>query len=216
MRPAKALSCLLALFLLTFVVLAEDPVISYTKEIPGVGSAQCFKIGDNILVETNFNIELLFIGAATGSGFTHRGYVGPPAEFRDLVSAHFGPYQETQPAKMLLDLSNAQTSNPTKKYNNSLVGQVLAYDELLARSKRFKPEASGSIVTLLRRFAKQSKARAYFQQNLGRYNRLVEEYVDQYRFNHVKQLEAFFGNEMKGGSFLVVLSPAMNGRRRQG
>jgi len=211
MKPGKALCCLLALFLLTFTVLAEDPVISYTKEIPGIGSAQCFKIGANILVETNFNIELLFIGAATGSGFTHRGYVGPPAEFRDLVSDYFGPYQGTPAAKKLYDLSNVETSNPNKKYNNALVSQVLAYDELLARSKRFKPEASGSIVTLLRRFAEQSNARAYFQQNLGRYNRLVEEYAAQYRFNHVEQLEAFFGDEMKGGSFLVVLSPAMSG-----
>jgi hypothetical protein len=62
-------------------VYADDEIQKVPKKLDGIGKVSRYKIGDNIYVGTNFNVEMFFIAAATGSKFSHRGY-GKSYEFQ--------------------------------------------------------------------------------------------------------------------------------------
>lgn len=198
-----------------------DPSLaSDSKIIEGIGSLPSFQIADNVIVEPNFNLDTLFIATATGSNFTHEGYLYRNSyPINTAAKAFFSPYTSNENAKKLFALAQNE-DNKGKKFNGTVNEGILAYDQFLKDDliqsfelKRSFPWGASmeEYKNSVQAFAKETNATEFFKANLGLYQTMLNDYKKDINFNHVPRLEEFYGVSKANDKFVILLSSMMNG-----
>lgn len=211
----KRFFTLLLVVLLAFCcVYADDGIQKVPKKLNGIGKVSRYKIGDNIYVGTNFNVEMLFIAAATGSKFSHRGYGNSyELQITDRFIMYYSKYINNTYAKKLYEYSLTMTDNSSNKFSTSTVIDMLLYKEVLADGLNYSDVSvrDPKTRTEVASFYKETRSKKFLRKNLSLYNKMVDDFVTKYSFDHVKRLETFFGVTTSDEMFEIVLSPMMNG-----
>lgn len=206
---------IILLFILTGLTrtLAQDGPVKLPKSIPGIGEVTTYKIGENIYIGPNFNYDLLIIATLTGTGFSHSGYGNMDNPLLTRIKDQYQQYQDNKAAKRLAAMVAQIKYPPSKRFGNSIVEEVLAYEELCSTTLRHKlPQLTGtSVKKTVRSFGKTTQSENLLKADLDLYNQMIEAFVTKYDFNFVSSIEKFFGFEMKRDRFEVIVSPVMDG-----
>ncbi|WP_460000537.1 cell wall-binding repeat-containing protein [Paradesulfitobacterium aromaticivorans] len=192
-----------------------NPVITPVQTpIDGIGTVNSYKFSSNVAIEPNFNSDLLFISAATGSNFTIGGYSVRPgsSDIYEKAKTYFSKYANTSSAKTLYDLALGE-NNPPHKFIAPLY-EMLTYGMFLQDNTLYYQISTPGVpvIDTVSQFAKDTDATTFFKDNLLSYNNMVKQFVEgTLNFNYIKREEGFFGISLDKDQFEVVLSPFMNG-----
>lgn len=177
--------------------------------INGEASNIVDKVADNLHVRTGVNMDLLYIATETGGNFQNpQGYLLNQDAFgiNAAVKSYFGKYVSNESAKDLFNQA-MQVPNPPHKFVGSEFTDVLQSDE----GTLLQPSGPATWDTLSK-FESDTKATDFFTENRTRYEQMVQDFVKtDLNFNHVQQLQDFFGKNLSKDRFEIVLSTIENG-----
>lgn len=196
--------------------------------VDGVGLVNRYKIADNVSVGTNFNIDLLCISSAVGSGLKHPAYVSDNNNINNKIKAYFANVIDNKNAKKMFEVDLATSAaGSNSKFGSQPFGVMLGYDQILNNNLIYQVPymnnqiSKENIMTFqemkstLEQFAEESNAILFFKENREIYYNMVTEFVNNYNFNHVKRLEDFYGMDMSKNIFEIVLSATQIGGTAQ-
>jgi hypothetical protein len=204
----------LGVLLLFNCALADNEIRQFPREINGIGAVQYYQTGKNTYVGINPNLEMLYIATATGSGFTHPGYMRVPNEIVATIKSYYQPFQKNQYARKFNKLSQKYANIPQKKFSSQLTAEVLNYGPIFSPGRMSKGDprfAAMNIQEDLRRFYDETDSIRFWAENLPKYNEMTANFVARYRFDYVSELEDFFGVTKSTDKFEILLSPLYNG-----
>ena len=208
----------LYLLFLEFIILFFNPVFAETavncipREIEGIGTVYSYQTGKNTFIGVNFNLELLYIATATGSGFTHPAYCYVKNEFSDGVRAFYQKYTNNTEAINFDKLSLKFTYVPERRFPNQIVAEILSFKQVMDSQRVYRGNRKfASLGPSLRHFYHTTNSHLFFRNNLAKYNEMTKNFASKYSFNYPERLELFFGESKLNDRFEVILSPLYYG-----
>lgn len=213
---SKWLLLFVGLLLFEGLAAAAPDVVRTPLAVPGIGTVHRYRIGRNVTIGVNFNLELLCIATAAGSGFTHPGYGAVQNEIRDQSQAYYSMFQTMQSALAMNDLSLRMMALPARKFSTPILSQVLNRGQILSGTFGYQTRPSEKLadfplIGTLRSFYRESDSGRFFAQLLPEYNRITDRFVARFKAHYIGQLEDFFGVDAGQNRFNIILSPLYSG-----
>jgi hypothetical protein len=192
---------------------ANNDITPLPQSIDGIGAVQEYQTGKNTYVGINLNLEMLYIATETGSGFTHPAYTAAN-EIAETVKSYYHPFQNNKYAQKFNKLSQKSVNIPRQNFPNQITSEVLSYGQILSPDRVFKGHPGLLTINIkkdLRHFYDETASQQFWVQNLPKYNEMTANFVAQYGFDYVAELEDFFGATASQDKFEILLTPLYNG-----